>query len=110
MAFSFVPKRNVIVIGRTGSGKSTLINKVVGQSVLKAKFSFSSVTKQIEQIAGNLEIDSQTYDITFIHTVGIHDGSLYDEKSNSQIIADIKKAITDRFTTGVNLILVTLNL
>ena len=110
MAFSFVHKRNVIVIGRTGSGKSTLINKVIGQSVLKAKFSFSSVTKQIEQIAGNLEIDSQTYDITFIDTVGIHDGSLYDEKSNSQIIADIKKAITDRFTIGVHLILVTLNL
>ena len=110
MAFNFVHKRNVIVIGRTGSGKSTLINRIVGEELLEAKFSFSSVTKEIEQIHGTLEIDSIKYDVCFIDTVGVHDGTSSNQKSNTQIISDIKEAITKRFTSGVNLILVTLNL
>ena len=110
MAFNFVHKRNVIVIGRTGSGKSTLINQIVGQKVLEERFSFSSVTKEIEQIQGTLEIDSKKYEVCFIDTVGVHDGTSSNQKSNAQIISDIKTAITERITSGVNLILVTLNL
>lgn len=112
MSCKFIEKRNIIVIGRIGTGKSTLINKVVGKERLKAGFSFSAITEEIKQIAGKLKIDecNSSFDVTFIDTVGLNDGAAHHQKTNAEIMEDIKEAITDRLSHGVNLIIITLNI
>ena len=103
----YFQKRNVIIIGRTGSGKSTLVNKIVGKEIIETKFSCHA---DIKQIAGKLEIDDQPYDITLVDTIGLDYAASGRNLSNTQILTVIQEAITDRLAHGVNLILITLNL
>ena len=111
---TFVPKRSVMVIGKVGCGKSTLINKIIGgpNNVFPAKRSFHRVTDRIRQTKGKKTIDEQSYEIFFMDTIGIGDAvedpSSEPVFSNPQIIAKIKTAIKDRFKDGINLIFVTL--
>ena len=113
-SYRYVEGRNIIVIGKMGCGKTTIINKIVGKDILLAKFSFSRVTRQIDQITGKLELENATYDINFIDTIGMDDaaGSPTSDNNftNPHIIASIKKALKERFKNGLNLAIVTLNL
>ncbi|KAG0750021.1 hypothetical protein G6F57_003931 [Rhizopus arrhizus] len=43
---------NLIALGRTGDGKSSLLNDLLGQQVFKQKISAKSQTKQIEESSG----------------------------------------------------------
>ena len=110
---SFNEIRNVLVIGKIGSGKSTLINNTVRKDLLEARFSFSRVTRQIQQIKGTMEIDKVPYGISFIDTIGLGDAagapSSSDNFTNPQVIASINKAIKDRFKDGLNLVIITIN-
>ena len=103
-----------MVIGKIGTGKTTLINNIIGKDILKAKFSFSRVTHLTEQITGKLTLGQVTYDINFIDTIGLSDAvgapSSSDNFTNPQIIESIKIAIKERFKDGLSLVIITLNL
>ena len=96
------------MIEETGCGRSTLINNIVGQTVVKAKFSFCSVTVETVQVAVRMKIHSQTYDISFIEPSARF--WKYDHMSTAKTVAPLKEAISERFTSGVNLILILVNL
>lgn len=78
---SSVVTKNIIFIGLTGSGKSSLIKVVSGKSLDKAssddvKMTFEAVTNQVGFAKGNkITVDSKDYVINAFDTVGFGDPS-----------------------------------
>ena len=115
MAFTFIEERNVIVMGKVGTGKSTVINNIVGKEIFEARFSYSRVTREIGQIAGKLELEEAAYMTNFIDTIGLADDAgtvslSSDNFRNPDIMVKINDAIKCRFKNGVSLVIVVLNM
>ena len=102
-------KRNVIVLGRTGCGKSTLANKIIDKSeddeTFIAHSSLESGTTKTTSSIEFVEIDKKIYSITMIDTVGFCGQKAKGIMSDKKIIQDIKKHLRDRAIEGVSLII-----
>ena len=107
---NFAKIRNVIILGKIGSGKSTIINKVLGVECVEARFSFSRVTTEIRKVSRPIEVEGEKYHVNFIDTLGIFDSKSEVKKDNEKTMTDIKEAIKTHFSGGVNLIIVTANI
>lgn len=110
--FQISHTRNIIVIGTIGTGKSTLINRIIGDDCLRTGFSLSRITKEIEQVSGLMEFDGKKYNITCIDSAGLIDPSSDFDKqlTNPHIIDDIKMAISITFKVGVSIIFLVLDI
>lgn len=66
-------KRNVVVVGRAGAGKSRVANKVLGQEKFTVKNAAASVTLKVQARCCYLDDESsQTrYNLKVIDTVGL---------------------------------------
>ena len=59
---SFLHRRNILIIGMAGNGKSTLINNVIGEDCLKTSHGFTT----IQHASKILLINSRKYQCNFI--------------------------------------------
>ena len=108
--FTFIEERNVIVVGKTGDGKSTLINQIIGDPIMRIGTSHKRITDSIQRIGGSMRYEQKAYDATFIDTVGFSDSGSNetdDRFKDETIIKDIKSAMQGR--RGIHLIIFVFN-
>ena len=114
MAETAVPRavggvRNIIVLGKTGCGKSTLANKIIcsseGNETFKVERAYHSVTNKIESSIEFVQIGQETYTINMIDTIGLCDTGSEKSKTDSSILSEIKINMKDRAREGISLII-----
>ena len=96
--------RNILVLGKTGCGKSTVANRILGQELFKAGGSLQPVTtKPCQQEAEFYDNDSRDlhYKFKLIDTVGLFDPS---GRRNKEIVRETKAFFREN-VPGLNLIL-----
>ena len=88
--------RSVMVVGKTGSGKSWLLNKLIGKSSFKSNAGIESCTDQIQM--HSIEIDT-TFTLNCYDTPGIADTQGRSKSFLNEIAKKIK-------TTDLNMLIV----
>ena len=97
--------RNVIVVGKTGCGKSSLCNMIIGRSCKEftSATSLSSVTKEVShQITLFERKGDKPLLVAIFDTMGLFDTSMM---SNLKIMKRVKQYANTYAPSGVNLIL-----
>ena len=103
MAALQIQRRNVVVLGKTGAGKSTVANKIVGKEVFTvAKESVASVTKEPSSKEAKVTVDDIQYYIKAIDTVGLFDTG---NTSHAAIFRQAKTFFRDKVPEGISLVL-----
>lgn len=102
-------ERNVIVVGKTGGGKSTVANMILETKSKDPPFKISdsnvadSATTEAQAAMGVLQTTGEHhYSVKVVDTVGFFDTK---GMSNKQVINDTKQFIKDQVPIGLNLVL-----
>ena len=102
-------ERHVVVLGKTGGGKSTVANKILETPNQKEPFivshrhiAISASTEAKASITVLKTTDGCQYSVKVIDTIGLFDTS---GKSNKEILDVTKEYIREQIPSGVNLIL-----
>ena len=95
-------RRNIVVLGKTGAGKSTVANQILGTDIFEVSTSIQSVTRRIKNGEAKLTVDDVDYNIKIIDTVGLFDTGAI---TNNEIIRVIKTHFQQQVPEGVNLVL-----
>ena len=102
-------KRNVLVIGKTGCGKSTVANKILCKDddarIFDVQPSYQAVTTRIANQISRIRMGSTIYEINMIDTIGFSDTRKSGAKSDDMIMKEIKKEMQDRAPEGINLLI-----
>ena len=95
-------KRNVMVIGKIGAGKSTVANSIILVDTFKVGNSVESVTQtaQMTQVVLRYKTGVE-YDLKVIDTIGLDSHML----SNEDVMKDTKMFLKSNVPEGVHLIL-----
>ena len=95
-------KCNIVVLGKTGAGKSTVANSIAGTKLFGVRSSVKSVTRNVHDGMVKFVIEDTEYNIKLIDTVGLFDTGAI---SNNTIIQQLKEHFQNRVSDGVDLIL-----
>ena len=64
-------KRNIIILGRTGNGKKTIANKLLGDERFQVDSAMTSVTREIRSMKAEEKVDRNVhYNIKIVDTLG----------------------------------------
>ena len=96
-------ERHIVVVGKTGCGKSTVANNILDDKVFPVQSNVSSVTGSTVHATAIMTRGGKEYKITMIDTVGLFDTG--DNRSNKSIIDEVKKCIKNYAPSGLNLVL-----
>ena len=99
-----VIKRNVIILGKTGCGKSTLANKILNENRFIVTGKVSSETVAIKSESNIVTIRGTRYEITVTDTVGFFDTNQR-ENVNNDIMKKIVSELSKVAPYGLNLII-----
>ena len=94
-------ERNVLLLGRTGVGKSTLGNHVSESDVFDVSSSPDPCTKEPSFTVFELPGEHMTYKVKVIDTVGLFDG----QKKAKKVIFELKSYLQKSFRGGISLVL-----
>ena len=101
-AYNTGGRRNVVVLGKTSCGKSTLANKIICRDdTFRIGDHLHSVTEQVSNVMESVDIEGKQYLINLIDTVGLRDS----RKSDNDIMKEVKKGLKARAPEGLNLII-----
>ena len=101
MASLIMSHRNVVIVGKTGAGKSTVANKLLDEEVFKVATSLDGVSGVIAHGEVTIGQGGKSYRTQVVDTVGLFDQRL----QNKDTIAEIKKYFRHIFHGGINLVL-----
>ena len=96
---------NIFILGKSGAGKTTILNQLLGKEKFKVALLAGSVTQHVQYGKVKLTRDNEVYHCTIIDGRGFDDTNLV---GNLEIIEQFKTAMT-RYTASpntVNLLLV----
>ncbi|XP_067035473.1 GTPase IMAP family member 4-like [Acropora muricata] len=101
--FQAVENRNVVVVGKTGAGKSTVANKVLGLEKFPVKNVANSVTSEVEARCSTFYDESSRtrYNFKIIDTLGVFDT----KHKNDYVMTKIKTFFQKDSPEGINLVL-----
>ena len=96
-------KRNIVILGRTGTGKKTIANKILGEERFQVDSAMTSVTREHRKLMPEEKKDEDFhYSIKILDTLGPY-SSMIDKQI---IVREINEYCT-KFPEGINLILFT---
>ena len=98
-----VEYRGVMVVGKTGAGKSTLANAIVrSDDRFTVSSSFSSCTSECEHCYVEVTEENASYRMKVLDTVGLFDTG---PTTNTETIVALKTYVQDHFKEGMTLII-----
>ena len=95
-------RRNIVVLGKTGAGKSTVANQILGSDQFKVSTSTQSVTRRVTDGEAKVNVGDIDYNIKIIDTIGLFDSG---PVTNKQVIQSIKSHFQKKVPESVNLVM-----